>query len=517
MWLSFDGLHHWHEIRFTYAANFFLIEDILGGKFSPEQIGGEFDEASSGGFYIAKILHVALLKFMFSILPPHQGGFTMAVWASMLLMGMTTLLGYVAFKGVFRDKWLAWLAWVCMVIMPITPYLGGKLLSEVLALVFVAVSLCFFIQAVNRPGPGWKLFAAFSGGTLLLAGLTRLDSILCVIGFAIAFALTALESKQTQHIWKVLGVTFSVFLLGYIAVLFLMQIDPRSLIEYFEHYSQIGMKSYGMSILGILTFAGMAYLFVGSSLFSKNPQARKNIIFFFVWLTLACGPNLFITWNYMVEPRYLLNGLLPLAGLGAIGLDAGLKRLKSSSAKMLVWGLGISIITFVNYGLLNIMPYELDQKSLTRMVDQVMEDNPSSILLVPWTYTDFHFLRVMYPAKAIKNINQVVFEEGKEKLVKETRNKIKLWYGNAYVDSASQVAQMLEKFPVFYLGWKYYPPATFVKQLGDLSGIQPISSLIERLQLKNHLKESWLWNHPSFEVEFNRQVGQYELYMVRKS
>ena len=515
LWLAFDGFHHWHEIRFSYAARFFPLEDILAGNFNPEQLGGEFDAASSGGFYITKLLHVAFIKFLFSIVPPHQGGFVLAIWIAMLVVGLSTGLGYYLFRGIFQDKWLAWLAWVCLVIAPIIPYLSGKLLSEVMALVFVTASILLFIQALNRPEHGWTWLAIASGGALLLAGLSRLDSILCCIGFVIASALTSTESVRTRHIWKAFGVTFTIFSLGYSAVLYFIQIEPYSIIKYFEHYSQIGMKSQIMSYLSILTFAGVVYLFVCSAFFSENGNARKNILLFVIWLVISCGPILAITWNYMVEPRYLLNGLLPVVGLGAIGLDVLLKRMKNLRSDLLVWGMGIVIITVVNYFIIHVMPYELDRQSILRAVDEVMEENSSAIILVPWTYTDFHFLRIMYPERAIKNVNQLVFEGEEEKMAKDVRAKLRLWYGNSYVESAVQVARMLEEHSVFYLGWTYYPPASYVKQLCDFLEFHSISAMIERLQLKNHLGESWLWNDADFNLELRRKVGQYKLYVVR--
>ena len=514
MWLAMDGLHHWHEIRFSYAASFFPTSDILSGKFHPEQLGGEINEASSGGFYIAKVLHFTFLKFLFSIVPSHQGGFIVAVWGSMFLIVLATALGYVVFREIFQDKWLAWLAWVCMIIMPITPYLAGKLLSEVLALFWVAMSLCFFVQTLKRQNYGWKWLAVASGVTLLLAGLARLDSILCVLGFGVASAFTSPEPGRTRHTWNVLVVIVVVFFIGYVAVLFFMQVDPRSLVKYLEYYTQIGMKSRVMSFLGILTFAGIGYLFVSRSLFSKNKDARKKVMLLLIWLALSCGPMVFITWSYMIEPRYLLNGLFPMAGLGALGLDGVVKRLKGARSELLVWSIGVVIATIANYFILNLMPYELDRKSLIHVVEDVMEDDPQAIILVPWTYTDFHFLRLMFPSRAIKNVNQQGFQESQEGLGGNARGKLKEWYAERYVESAGQVAQMVKTRPVFYLGWKYYPPAMYVKQLSAKLGLQELSSLIDRLPLKNHLEESWMWHHPGFEMKWKRTVGQYEIYGV---
>jgi len=65
LWLSLDGKHYWHEIRFMYAATQFSMDEILSGVFNPHQVGGKIDEIGAGGFYLTKVMHLVLLKELF--------------------------------------------------------------------------------------------------------------------------------------------------------------------------------------------------------------------------------------------------------------------------------------------------------------------------------------------------------------------------------------------------------------------------------------------------------------------
>ena len=62
LWVSFDGLHYWHDIRFMYATSQFSMQDILSGQFNPHQAWGPINEKSAAGFYSSKVLHICIFE-----------------------------------------------------------------------------------------------------------------------------------------------------------------------------------------------------------------------------------------------------------------------------------------------------------------------------------------------------------------------------------------------------------------------------------------------------------------------
>ena len=183
MLVALDGNHYWHDIRFAYAATEFSLADVFAGVFNPHQAWTVSNELSASGFYVSKMLHLALLSELFDAVNPAAGGFNLAVVLSVLVMLCVVVLAYAFYIKLFRKSKIALFAIVCVLLAPIVPYLTGKLLSENTSLLFAVASLVLMMSA-NKVVAGKSVLLAISSGLLLaMAGMARLDSVIGPIGF----------------------------------------------------------------------------------------------------------------------------------------------------------------------------------------------------------------------------------------------------------------------------------------------------------------------------------------------
>jgi Dolichyl-phosphate-mannose-protein mannosyltransferase len=509
LWLALDGKHYWHEIRFMYAASQFSMNDILSGVFNPHQIGGKTDEIGAGGFYLSKVLHISSLKMLFAWLPPDKGGFILAVYTSVLLMGLSGAITYKLFDMQFKSTQQAFLAVCCYLLIPLTPYLAGKILSEVPAFFFIAVSILFFVTGLEEKESVNWVYIIFSGIFLLLAGLARLDIITCYFGYLSARIICS-EKENRHKVLKTGSIVLIIFILGEMVAISLLGKGTQYFTRYFIGFIHAGEKSKAMSVIGIMTFGGVMYLLALMATFSKE---KKKALPLAVWLLVSAGIEIIITWNYMVEPRYLVSGLLPLAGLAALGLDHILQKFSAKKFKVAWVAALIMAVTFFNVINVRLMPYELDRNAMLKAVGRIFLMDKNATILIPWAYTDYHFLRVMFPDKNIINVhttgdthNNIYDESWENRLIK--------WYGKKYVQSPSILNDFFQNGSVYCLGWGKYPPAEYAEKITKSVGFEKMSRYIGNLPLIDHISKSWIWYSPFYRFQLAGSCGQYRYFKV---
>ena len=225
-----------------------------------------------------------------------------------------------------------------------------------------------------------------------------------------------------------------------------------------------------MSLIGIATFAGTVYLLAFAGLFSKQTQMVR---FFIIWLTITALPALFITWNYMVEPRYLIQSLLPLCALGALGIDNIKNNLSAKGKNIIVLSFTFVMMTMgLNYLFVRLMPYELDRPAMLGAISAIKEVDRNASILVPWSYTDYNFLRLVSPDTKIFNVNSSVNSSLDKDVETEWKTRFQVWYGEQYIAEQGKVDELLKNGPVFYLGWRVYPPIQNVRDFATVIGWQ---------------------------------------------
>jgi hypothetical protein len=512
LWVALDGYQYWHDVRFAYATTEFSLAEVVAGNFNPHQAWSDINLVSSSGFYSSKILHMTLLHSLFAAVPPDAGGFDLAVGLSVLTMTSIVLLAYLLYFQLLRSRKVALYAVVCVLLAPVVPYLAGKFLSEISSLFFVTASL-LLLSIANHTAAEKKLLLALSSGLLLaMAGLARLDSLFGPIGFFLASAIIPLNHWSRAVVSRNIFIASSVFVVVYLSVLISAGPGVDAFYEYFLAFVNAGQKSVLMSLFGIATFGGVIYVLAIAGLFGMRTSITRFLI---LWLTITALPALIITWNYMVEPRYLIQSLLPLCALGALGIERIYNYLSGHGKNIrVITLLSVMFVMGLNYVLVRLMPYELDRPAILGAVAAITEAEPDASILIPWSYTDYNFLRLMLPDANIFNVNSSMNPSIDKAIESEWKARFHRWYGDKYITEQSKVDALLRKGPVYYLSWRVYPPVQNIHDFAAATGWNYLVAKLDNMQMKDHRKESWLWDSPDINMQFTGRSGQYEYYRV---
>jgi hypothetical protein len=137
-------------------------------------------------------------------------------------------------------------------------------------------------------------------------------------------------------------------------------------------------------------------------------------------------------------------------------------------------------------------------------------------ILVPWSYTDYNFLQLVSPDTKIFNVNSPVNPSLDKSIEKVWQTRFQRWYGEQYIFEQSKVDELLKKGPVFYLGWKVYPPVQNVHNIMSAVGWHALVEVLNGLNMTDHRTQSWLWDSPEFNLQYSGRSGQYEYYRVER-
>lgn len=510
--IALDGYHYWHDVRFAYAATEFPLRDVFVGAFNPHQAWTISNEVSTSGFYVSKMLHVALLAALFGSIDPSVGGFDVAVVLSVLMMLATIVGVYFFYTLLLRSKKLVLFAVACVLLAPVIPYLTGKLLSENTSLFFVVLSLVFTMLAANASGGKSIFYSIISGLLLTFAGLARLDSLFGPIGFYAALIILPMHDIRRKDLVRIILITLSVFATVYLSVLKMSGIDFSILYDYFVVFVNAGQKSVLMSLMGIVTFAGSIYLLAIAAVTSKR---SRTVGFLSIWLLITALPALLITWNYMVEPRYLVQSLLPLCLLSAIGIENILSYF-SGKGKNVISLIFVMVTLCINFMFVRLMPYELDRPALKAAIADINAIDPDASILIPWSYTDYNFLRLVMPEKHIYNVNSPVDVSIDGAVETYWQSRFHGWYGDKYIVDQTGIDKLLDTGPVYYLGWRAYPPVQTVMSFAYSINWPDLERALDGLNMMDHRKQSWVWEASQYNLQYVDQSGQYEYYRLEK-
>ena len=147
-----------------------------------------------------------------------------------------------------------------------------------------------------------------------------------------------------------------------------------------------------------------------------------------MWFAFAILPHAMITQKYMIEPRYLVSALVPLAGLGGIGLAILMTISNTSWMLRSVIVAGLVLMVSLNAVVVRLMPYELDAKAIMSAAGSIASTDRQAAILIPWSYTDYHFLRIMMPEAQLFNV------DGSAHNSPSWRARMTEWYGETYID-----------------------------------------------------------------------------------
>jgi hypothetical protein len=488
LFLAFDGRLHWDEAGYLYTGGFLDREAILKGEFL-------------GGIYISRMLHIAVIAAIVDLVGPGLSALAILIglyFAALLLVARLALL---ILRQLLSDARGLGLAVVCGMFTPIYLYLAFKTMPEIPGLALSSIA-------------AWALLSAFTGRPLIWLSVVSL-----------ALAATAFLKTEMTLLYISLVATLFLFgpdryprgrLIGYVLVSGLGALAAFALALWalgidLAVYLKIGRwlltreEPLAAKLLHIALEGGVFFLALPLAFLSRR---RRDAWFCLTWFLLATLPLPLMIAHF--ESRYLAGNLIPLIGLIYLAGEGLAPRLakwwrRSRPATACAAGLALLVVVGSNLIALSVMTHELRIDQLHRLIarlDQAYAGRNYAIL-TPYAYTDFHYLRFVYPARPIYTV-QTVFSR--------PNNDWRYYPGRVVTDLAQLESVDAE---LVYLG---FHENLAVENLRRIVGVIPLPILarqFEKKEFQDHLTLSWMWGNPELVFEEPLREGHYLAYPVR--
>ncbi|MDR9405010.1 MAG: hypothetical protein RI580_16425, partial [Halothece sp. Uz-M2-17] len=262
---------------------------------------------------------------------------------------------------------------------------------------------------------------------------------------------------------------------------------------------------------------GLLFLTLPLALLSTH---RRWKWFMVVWFILATVP--FLVAVPRVEVRYLMPGFIPLAGVVWLALDSfkiQMHRLSRHTPLIVRRSISAIAIAALIVTAALAQPFtahevRIDQfEAVRQKIQSEAGDQPFSIL-IPWQYTDFHYLRVTYPNLPVFSVYEDQNLTGDQFV--SWQNFQEKNYPNRILRNFNQVST-LEGIK-FYIGYGYTFPIENIeetlKSLPQDSLRQKILAQIQSMSPLIHLEKSWIWNHGEINLQPMGKIGHYQIFRV---
>jgi hypothetical protein len=515
--LANDGRHHWHEFRYLYSASFYSTTQLMQGVFDPGPAPIRTPQEVAE-WYVTELLHVYILNHLVAILGLGLRSYTaITTLYAMMLIGSACLV-WKALSALGMSSSRSVLTAALFLISPLTVYLGFKLMGEVPSLFFATCALALFTSAIGRSHfPSQAGLSGLGGLFLALSTLSSARMPILFVGFWAALVLVWAPREMKKSIIAAGIVSGVVFL---IAVPVGFALLGGSFVTYLHAFTAFlgfakPLQMWMFAIFNLGLFGMALWLVLPLAWLSPDQRARR---FFLVWLVFSVVPILLAAANFL-EPRYLVTALIPFVGLAAIGLEALWNRVTE-----LHWGQRLRAVTASALALIVIagsavaqplMPYESDTDRLVQAVQSEAPRPESAVILVPWNYSDFHFLRFVFPDRPIYLVQSAANVKGEPVDDPVWTARFAAMYGDYYLPGAESFPTEFSNRKLLFLGWTVLPSLQNLRELFMSFGLDRLAGYLEASRFRNHMTESWLVHDSRFAMRQVSQYGQYEVYDVR--
>ena len=488
LFLAFDGRLHWDEAAYLYAGGFLDHEAILKGEFI-------------GGLYVSRLLHVATIATIVNLVGPSPTALAILIGLYFAALLLVARLAYLILRKVLSEARGLGLAVICGMFTPIYLYLAFKTMPEIPGLAMSSIAT-------------WALLSAFTGRPLIWLPVV-----------SVALAATALFKPEMTLLYSSLAVTLLLFgpdryprrrLIGHVlvsglgslavfaAALWLLGID---LALYLKMGAQLLRREEPL-VARLLHFAlegGVFFLAIPLAFLSSR---RRDAWFCLTWFLLATLPIPLLGGH--LESRFLAPNLMALIGLIYLAADGLAPRVAAwwrRSRAAAVGAAGLLLLTVVATDLiaLSVMTHELRIDQLRRLIARLDEayGNRNYAILTPYAYTDFHYLRFVYPNRPIYTV-QTVF-----------RHPPNNWryYPDRVVTNLAELRSIDAE--LVYLGFHENLAVENLRRIAEVIPIPVLAKQFEKRAFQDHLALSWMWGHPDLVFEEPLREGHYLAYPVR--
>ncbi len=501
-----DGRHHWHEFRYLYSAANYNTHQLMAGEFDPGPAPLN-SPRKVAEWYATEILHEALLRGAVSIFGDGLQGYRRIKLVYGILPVLSLGFLWSALSAVTGSRSHAALVCALSLISPTTFFLGFNFMGEVPAFFMASLAIWLLSVGLNRRY-GWVI-AVFSGTALAASALCSVKMPLVFLGFwvgLLAIKLNSLEAKRILLTGGAAWISFAFFwVFGFYALggEFSIYFDAfKSFLTFTKHLPMLMFAVFNLGLFG-MSF----WIFAWLGLFSDDSVSKR---FYLVWFAVSVLPVVLIGINFL-EPRYLVTSVVPMAGLASLGLGWLFDRIQIHWERSATALASFLFLAGGSWAAQSLMPYEVEAPKFIEAANAEASSNDA--LLIPWNYSDFHFLRFIYPDRPVYLVQSPTNSDGQ--IIQDDvwlRARQRNYSGHFLPD-----AEALEKTVPgrrIYLGW------TILPSLQNLQAVLkriPFGNLEERFSSSKflvHMTGSWLWQDPNYVLSPVGQHGQYLAYEV---
>lgn len=499
--LAFDGRLHWDEPYYLFAGGYLDLDDILKGDFQPSGIEGH---------YLSRIFHVLWIHLVVSVIGLGIPALAVVIGGYLaLLFGFLYLAGRIV-EELIPDAPAKGLSMTFLAFSPVCIYMAFKTQPEIPALFLSTLAVFALLCAMKgRPALWLSVVAAALCATVFLKNAM-------VLMFA-SFVLSSLLCKVPDSPRRKLFLYAAVSGSGSVALFFLllgwMGLDLSA-------YLAVGAAVQSMSLprplwlLNILTEGGLLFLCVPLAFLARQ---RWKTRFFFLWFLFSTLPFLLLRY---VEPRFLIVNLPALAGLVALSWKGFEERAFARNPPRPSFQKAAAVVVILSLAVTGglaqrVMPHEVRWDQQFQILDKLDRryGKGAYALLIPWSYTDFHFLRFAFPERSVYNVHTPDLAEAKKPFWSGDLAKTQGYYGARLLRSREEVSAV--ELPAVYLGFGVNHTAANLLAIADWLHWEKVAARIRGAGLLDHLDTSWMWRSLSYSFEPVARAGHYEAFRVR--
>ena len=492
--ISWSPYHHWDEFFYLFSAMVHSPRELVryeaGLAIFPN------------GFFSGKIAHVVLLRLLLKGL----GAGRLTLFMIQSFYACMMLAFAAAAWGILRellDERIALRSTVVLLFLPVTTYLGFKTLSEVPSLLFTTVASWAFVVSFRSSTDKQRRLLAVAAVGLALGTLSRVTGVVAFVGLILGI----LAMRDPRFPWSdVLRRAGAVTAGALLLYLFLLHQAGGSPLRLTQLAYTVATHDVWMQRLYALCLALQAFILViPFGIRVRNAPLMRLIL---VWLGVTALP--FLAGH---ESRYYAPTLIPLAVLCTLGVSRVAERIFGRGRQ---WGwIGVlAVLALVDRAVFApLMPYEIDQTNLNRVVSDLQQTGRGGTILVPWI-SDYAYLRVVFPHQPVRLAISAI--PGARYTAQGRFGPMapedQWWAGpERYVGSGNSLGR--EPQPWFYIGWDYAPALLRLRQALGLVGIRWAHNPL-KAGWHNHLTGSWIWQDPHLSLTPAGREGQYQIFRI---
>ena len=495
--LAFDGRLHWDEPAYLYIGAFLPFEAIIEGDFQPSGIEGH---------YLSRLLHVLLIHGLTRVTGPGTAALVLIISIYLALLLASAWLSYLVLVELLPDAVGLGRAVLLSMFTPIYLYLAFKTLPETPAFFLSALAALALLRSLRGRAPLWLLVSACA-----LAAAAFFRNNMALLWISLAGALLVAPPVPLSRI-KLIGhaaAAGGTALVLALASLFLAGIE-------IDRYLGVGAmllerdEPFVLAALNFLLEGGVFLLALPLAFLSGH---KRQAFFFATWFVLATAP-LFTIFDY-VESRYLATNLIALAGLIWLAAEAlrphvtdwWQRRPLPTACSGVV---AIFMVASSNALATAIMAHEVRMDQLDEVIERLdRTERRDYAILVPYVYTDFHYLRFAYPERNVYSV-QSVFEGHRD--AEWWRRLEDDYYGKRVIRSVDGLTTLDAN--LVYLGFEENFSVANLRAITSFVPVLGRERHFRQSRFLNHLTLSWLWQNPQVILTERFQVGHYQVFDV---